>query len=493
MVMMRRFLSILGGVLFGLIFPATFIILDLKELSMSFDYKNIVWVIESQNLYMFSFFSFPLLFGILFALFHELYILNQRVIKSELLIKNKNEIISEMTLGKSLEFIVKEVELFFKTMSTCEVFLDIFIFHEVENSLKQVLKKDYKDLGAIKNPFNQKYFEANSFNSSEIVTGDHVLATLSADDFDKKILVLKDSFFVFLLDSKRNFRGFFVFKYFSSLNYLHEQEDLIANIVSLLELILEREYKEDLLNSAEKQAIQSSKMVALGEMAAGMAHEINNPLNVILSSATVIDKIMKKENIINESLAKNLKRVQETSIRIAKIVEGLRAFSRDTERDEFQLVSVAHLFEVTLDLCAEKAKKVGVEVHSENPSAEMEVMCKEVQIVQVLVNLVGNAIDAADNLEEKWVEIDYTFSLEMNLLEIFVTDSGNGIPVEVAEKMMQPFYTTKSINKGTGLGLSLSLGLVQEHGGNLYYDEDHPHTRFVIELPIKHRSLEKKV
>ena len=109
---------------------------------------------------------------------------------------------------------------------------------------------------------------------------------------------------------------------------------------------------------------------------------------------------------------------------------------------------------------------------------------------QVLLNLLFNARDAVRDLKDKWVRLEV-----MNLsdfVEFSVTDSGTGISNAVRERIMQPFFTTKDVGQGTGLGLSISRGIVEAHGGRLYYDEKSQHTRFVFVIP-KHRDVVKNV
>jgi C4-dicarboxylate-specific signal transduction histidine kinase len=97
------------------------------------------------------------------------------------------------------------------------------------------------------------------------------------------------------------------------------------------------------------------------------------------------------------------------------------------------------------------------------------------------LNLINNSHDSVLNLKDRWVKIEVLD--KDNFIEISVTDSGNGIPEPIAQKMMNPFFTTKEVGKGTGLGLSISKGLAEDHGGSLYYDPTSKNTRFVIKLP----------
>ena len=105
------------------------------------------------------------------------------------------------------------------------------------------------------------------------------------------------------------------------------------------------------------------------------------------------------------------------------------------------------------------------------------------QVEQVILNLLNNAIDAIELNETKWVKIDF-LKKETSII-ISVTDSGKGIPDDIVEKIMQPFYSTKETGKGTGLGLSISKGIIENHKGTLTYDGSIGNTRFLIELPLK--------
>jgi C4-dicarboxylate-specific signal transduction histidine kinase len=113
--------------------------------------------------------------------------------------------------------------------------------------------------------------------------------------------------------------------------------------------------------------------------------------------------------------------------------------------------------------------------------ASWEVECHPSQISQVLLNLLNNAYDAALAQPDRWIELDARD--QGSLVEISVTDSGPGIPRELARKIMDPFFTTKPPGKGTGLGLSISSNIMTDHGGSLSLDQNSPHTRFVMSLP----------
>jgi C4-dicarboxylate-specific signal transduction histidine kinase len=225
--------------------------------------------------------------------------------------------------------------------------------------------------------------------------------------------------------------------------------------------------------------IQSEKMISVGGIAAGVAHEINNPLSIIIAKVTQ----MRKKHSPNESLLGDLDKIESTTLRISKIVHGLLTFSRDSKEQNLELIRLSKLIETSLDLVRERLKTKNIEIRITNDlPSDLEVPCRSVQLSQVLINLINNSADAIDSLPTKWIELK--FSQIHERLRIQVIDSGAGIPLEIYEKIMQPFFTTKPLGKGTGLGLSISRGIVESHKGTFEIDINHPNTCFVIHLPL---------
>ncbi len=234
-------------------------------------------------------------------------------------------------------------------------------------------------------------------------------------------------------------------------------------------------------NQTQVKLMNSAKMSSLGEMAGGLAHEINNPLTIIIGKASQLaNRIESGKQDLDKSLD-DLRRIEQTALRIAKIVNGLRVFSRNADKDLMSKTSVEKIVEDTFELCRQKLKYNNIKLTVKGLTG-IQIECRSSQISQALLNILNNAHDAIEALQEKWIEIEATSDGEF--VTIFVTDSGRGIASDIQEKIMQPFFTTKDVGKGTGLGLSISKGLVESHNGCIYFDAKHQHTRFVIELPI---------
>ena len=234
------------------------------------------------------------------------------------------------------------------------------------------------------------------------------------------------------------------------------------------------------LEEEQARGVMNSKLASLGEMAGGIAHEINNPLAIIIGTAQIVGVKIAKNKPADE-IKPHLDKIIETGERISKIIRGLRSFARNGDQDPFEPAKLIDVFDEGLSLITDKArsKNVTLKIPSEMPFI---LNCRKVQVTQVVVNLVNNAIDAVTDLEDKWVDVHV--SEDAGWISIKVTDSGNGIPQHIQEKIFQPFFTTKGPNVGTGLGLSISIGIVKSHHGSLSIDNSSKNTCFVLKLPV---------
>lgn len=227
--------------------------------------------------------------------------------------------------------------------------------------------------------------------------------------------------------------------------------------------------------------VQSSKMSSLGEMAGGIAHEINNPLAVIKMRAEVLRECVEEKCADMKMVAETCGVIVNTTERMARIITGLRTFARDGRADDFQPAKLQQVVEETLSFCREKFQNHQIPLEVKMPTEAVIFDCRATQISQVLINFVGNAFDAVQPLPTKWVRVEVRDLGEE--LELSVTDSGAGIPAAIRDKIAQPFFTTKEIGKGTGLGLSISRGIVESHRGKFWIDADCANTRFVARFP----------
>ncbi len=235
------------------------------------------------------------------------------------------------------------------------------------------------------------------------------------------------------------------------------------------------------LMDQKKMVVYSAQLNALGEMASGIAHEINTPLTIISYLTEDISEKIQHPQVDTQAILKDIQKVQATVDRISKIVKGFKTLSRKSDDDPMLKTSLQSIIEDSTEVCKSKCYYKGIRLEIIQ-AQDLQVMCRPGQISQVLINLINNSIDAIEFLPEKWIQISYQ-QIE-SWAEIAVMDSGKGIPVDAQEKLMQPFFTTKPVGQGTGLGLSISRSIVEEHKGLLVYEANHPHTKFVLRLPL---------
>lgn len=239
------------------------------------------------------------------------------------------------------------------------------------------------------------------------------------------------------------------------------------------------------LNDLEEQrkvAVQNAKLTSLGEMAGGIAHEINNPLAIISGRINLLIKAIENNQFNPDEFKISLEKIGQTNERIAKIVKSLKAFSRTNDQDPFVPIPVKEVIDHTIEICREKFRTSPVSLKIDS-IPEVSINCRESQIVQVILNLLSNSFDAVEKLDEKWIEVKFEL-VGHEKIKIKVIDSGRGIPETVANNIMQPFFTTKEVGKGTGLGLSISKGIIEDHNGRIYLDRNVSNTCFVVEMGV---------
>ncbi len=238
---------------------------------------------------------------------------------------------------------------------------------------------------------------------------------------------------------------------------------------------------------AEMTLWSTEKMKSLGEMASSIAHEINNPLTIITGRSTQVLSKLKQADVPDLNMIQSVEKIESTAYRIAKIVKSLRSFSKDGERVPKSPHPLKSILDDTLELCRERFRNHQVELRVEKVPASW-ILCSPVQISQALLNLLNNAFDAVLEAEPpRWIEL--RFERVAGRVRILVLDSGSGIPAEIVDKVMMPFYTTKEVGKGTGLGLSIAKTLVEANQGHLRYELEHGHTCFSLEFP-EYTSIE---
>ncbi len=260
------------------------------------------------------------------------------------------------------------------------------------------------------------------------------------------------------------------------------EESVVMSFLVITSDITDSKETELKRRHLEAQLGESSRLSTLGEMAGGIAHEINTPLAVIQGKAEILLEKIEDDSFDLTSGAKDLRTIKTTVARIAKIIIGLRTYSRDAKNDPFEITNFREVLENTITLCNERFKNKNVEIKL-SCDASINIEARQAQLSQVVMNLLSNSSDAIENLLEKHIDIKVT--VDGAKIKATFTDSGAGISEVTAKKLMQPFFTTKEVGKGTGLGLSISKNIVETHGGSLVYDRSYKNTTFVLLLPLK--------
>ncbi len=233
---------------------------------------------------------------------------------------------------------------------------------------------------------------------------------------------------------------------------------------------------EELIKEERAKALQNAKLASLGEMSAGIAHEINNPLAIISGATWILPKVIDDPLKVESTL----KSIEKATERIAKIVGALKKFSRSEEKSKHDVYSLSSIIKESMVLTSGKSSRslTGVDFSA---SSEGLILCDEIEIEQVLINLINNGIDAIKDLKEKWIKI--SLFEEEKFVVIRVKDSGFGISENIQKKLFQPFFTTKIIGEGTGLGLSIVKGILDEHKATIEVLANQENTCFEIKFP----------
>ncbi|HJV46423.1 MAG TPA: ATP-binding protein [Bacillota bacterium] len=231
----------------------------------------------------------------------------------------------------------------------------------------------------------------------------------------------------------------------------------------------------------EAQLIQSAKLAAIGEMAAGVAHELNSPLTAILGNTQLLLREFQEER-----QTRMLEGIYQCGLRSKKIIQNLLTFSRQDEYI-FEDLDVHDLVEDVCGLIGYQLKVSGIIVDKRFQPDLPKVKGSRYQIEQVLINLLLNARDAAQHQEHPTIQIETLLTEVESVLYvgISVKDNGIGIKQEYLPDIFNPFFTTKADQKGTGLGLSVSLGIAESHKGKILVESSEgEYSRFTFLLPI---------
>ena len=259
------------------------------------------------------------------------------------------------------------------------------------------------------------------------------------------------------------------------------QNDEIAELTDTFNMMASslKERDERLKEYAHQQIMKSERLATLGQLAAGVAHEINNPLGAVLMYAHLSLEEMPAEDARHQNLGK----IVGEATRCKNIVRGLLDFARQSEPN-VEEADVNDILERTLSLLRNQTMFQNIKVTVQFSSSLPKAMMDSGQIQQVFTNIILNAAEAMDEGGELIVATRTADDGEF--IEVEFTDTGCGIPRENLEKIFDPFFTTKEVGRGTGLGLAVSFGIIARHQGTIEVESDiNKGTTFIVRLPFK--------
>lgn len=275
----------------------------------------------------------------------------------------------------------------------------------------------------------------------------------------------------------------------------NDEIEILANKINELFLVLNRKNKEnlELLKNAEnkaeehkKVAINAAKLASIGELAGGIAHEINNPISIISGYNSMLEHVEGKNEQDTEMIRKVMTEIDSTIGRISAITSSMLKYSR--QDTNLQLLDLNTVIKEVESIAVSKIKSSGTKVILDEASNQNDgyfIYGNKVQVGQVLMNLINNAIDAMEENNIPIKERNITISLKekKNDIVLTVTNVGPVIPKELRNKILQPFFTTKPEGKGTGLGLSICTTIMDSHNGTFKLLDTKENVSFEVSFP----------
>lgn len=255
---------------------------------------------------------------------------------------------------------------------------------------------------------------------------------------------------------------------------IKDENGAVVGLFGTCQDVSERVEAQNLLEKEKMKNIHSSKLASLGELSAGVAHEINNPLAIISGMSYMIKTKIQDEDLINK-----ITTIDKSVERISKIVQGLKKFSRTSDNSNKKKVNIANVLIEAVDLVKIKSTRMDIPIEL-NVQENLICFINEIEIGQVFINLLNNGLDAVKSQSQRWIKVNCYE--EYSKIKIQIIDSGNGISDLNSDKIFEPFFTTKEVGSGTGLGLSISKGIIEDHCGLLFLNKNQTNTCFEIHL-----------
>jgi C4-dicarboxylate-specific signal transduction histidine kinase len=247
----------------------------------------------------------------------------------------------------------------------------------------------------------------------------------------------------------------------------------------------ERLENEKKIRKTERDLAATKKMASLGIFSGGVAHEVNNPMSVILGSVHILKNLAKKEEIENPVVHKCLQHIEDHVHRIRTVTHSLQQYAEGVDSANFGVHNLRKIVEAAFYMA--QGNNNSVTFKNNLPEDEdISIYCHDKLLTQAFYNLLMNSLEAIAGREHQWISLEC--SSTKTCVTIKIQDSGDGITPEVIDKMFFPFYTSKEVGEGVGLGLTLAEGIIDQHDGKLSFNPAAEHTEFIVEIPITHQG-----
>jgi PAS domain S-box-containing protein len=231
----------------------------------------------------------------------------------------------------------------------------------------------------------------------------------------------------------------------------------------------------------EQMISNNATLSALGSMALGLAHEINNPLSILQVNSEIIQASLDEGQVLKKEQTQYYVKVIESTIdRISKILKSLQIISHKSIDKGFKKQNLKKIIESSFCLYRERFNKDNIDIQLTIPD-DLEIFCLDSELAQTFVSLITNSIDSMATVTKRWIKVSVT-DLD-NSVTISIMDSGATIPESIQDKIFLPFFSTKDVSQGSGLGLSIAKGLVEIHQGTICHNNKSINTEFIIQLP----------
>lgn len=267
-----------------------------------------------------------------------------------------------------------------------------------------------------------------------------------------------------------------------------DQEFVIFSNDLSVEKSLHSKYREqvNLLRESHQQVVQADKVRVIGELTAGISHEINNPLTVASGNAELLGFALDNENLEEqrEIIENCVGNIDEALERIQNIITGMKGFLHQGKEDKKEYIDLKNVIENSLNLTQGTLEGRGISVTTKMEADSPVVLGNKTRLEQILINLLQNATDSLKGIDKPKIEIKCTRDFKKHFFYLEVRDNGHGVPENIKAKIFENFFTTKDMGEGTGLGLSLCRKIAEDHQGDLKLIETKEGACFQLSLPV---------